>query len=190
MGLASILLLGIAPQLIAARALQARQSVSCDFEIAANNGDTCASFASSWGLTENAFAALNPGVSCPGNLVAGQDYCVIGTVSTVTASSTTAKVTTTSSSTTVKATTTSPTSTKVSTTPTSTTSSGSQVPSPTQSGLAANCNNFHLVASGDTCSGIESQYGISAANFATWNPFIDSCKCTSPRGIRLIVLRC
>lgn len=168
MGLASLLVLGLVPQFIAARTLQARQSVSCDFSTAANSGDTCSSFAASWGLTDSNFAALNPDVSCPGDLVAGQDYCVIGTVTTG-APTTTAQPTTTAKPTTTMATTTKPT-----TTSTQTTSSSPY--QPTQSGLAANCNNFHQVASGDSCDAIEKQYGISNADFSSWNPFIDSSK--------------
>ncbi|KAH8649337.1 hypothetical protein BX600DRAFT_419503 [Xylariales sp. PMI_506] len=156
------LLVGIAPQLLAARALQARQSVDCDFEIAANTGDTCTTFAASWGLTESGFESINPGVVCPGNLVAGQNYCVIGTATT-TSTTTTTKATTTSTST----------STTSITTPVTTTTSSSGY-EPTQSGLVSNCNNFHLVVTGDSCSGIELQYGISTAEFSSWNPAIDS----------------
>jgi LysM repeat protein len=50
------------------------------------------------------------------------------------------------------------------------------LPSPTQSGLASNCDAFHLVASGDTCAAIETEYGITAAEFSTWNPAINSGK--------------
>ena len=82
MALASLLVVSIASRLIAGHVLQIRQSVSCDFATAANNGDTCTSFAAGWGVTEAAFAKLNPGVSCPGPLVAGTEYCVIGTVPT------------------------------------------------------------------------------------------------------------
>jgi len=41
-------------------------------------------------------------------------------------------------------------------------------------GLATNCNKLYLVASGDTCATIEPKYGISAAQFAAWNTFVDS----------------
>ncbi|KAK8036446.1 carbohydrate-binding module family 50 protein, partial [Apiospora marii] len=40
------------------------------------------------------------------------------------------------------------------------------------SDLATNCNNFHLVTSGDSCSVIETQYGIGAADFGLWNPLL------------------
>lgn len=77
-----VMFLAIGPQLIASRVIHARQAVvvQCDFETSANNGDSCSSFEAAWGLTPDAFAAINPGVSCPGDLVAGQNYCVIGTV--------------------------------------------------------------------------------------------------------------
>ena len=176
MGLATLLVLGIVPSLVAARTIQARQSVSCDFEIAANSGDTCSSFAGNWGLTESAFAAINPSVSCPGNLVAGDNYCVIGSVtsSPTTTAKTTAKTSTTRK-TTVKTTSTTSKLTTATTTPVTTTTSSSPN-QPTQSGLAANCNNFHQIVTDDSCSAIEQQYGITAANFASWNPSIDSSK--------------
>ncbi|KAM0511970.1 hypothetical protein ACHAPE_009326 [Trichoderma viride] len=66
--------------------LAPRQQVTCSFATAASFGDTCDSFAAEWGLTEQTFESLNPGVSCP-NLVVGQNYCVVGTVSSAPPSS-------------------------------------------------------------------------------------------------------
>ncbi|KAK3934192.1 hypothetical protein QBC46DRAFT_325534 [Diplogelasinospora grovesii] len=146
-----------------------QSTVTCNFSAAASNGDTCQSFAAAWGLTVDGFESLNPGVACP-NLVAGQSYCVIGTVTTVTPTSTLA--TTTSPPITVS--TTPPTTTPHTTLVTSTTTTSSSPFQPTQLGLAANCNNFHLVASGDTCLVIEGEYGITASQFSTWNPAIDA----------------
>jgi LysM repeat protein len=102
------------------------------------------------------FEALNPGVSCP-NLTPGQSYCVIGTVSNDPEPTTT--------STTMKT-----------TTSTSTTSSSPY--QPTQPGLVANCDQFHLVASGDQCDTIEAKYGITDAQFKAWNPSINA-QCTN-----------
>ncbi|PWY92304.1 hypothetical protein BO70DRAFT_391720 [Aspergillus heteromorphus CBS 117.55] len=45
-------------------------------------------------------------------------------------------------------------------------------PSPTQPGIAANCNAFHLVSSGETCTTIAAAAGISLANFYAWNPSV------------------
>jgi hypothetical protein len=178
MGFASlhVLVLGLlTPQLIGALALQPRQ-VSCDFSVAANTGDTCASFAAGWGLTVSAFTAINPGVTCP-NLVGGTSYCVIGTAPATTAATTAATSTkaATTTSTSIKAATTTSTSIKAVTTSTTTTATSS-LPSPTQSGLTSNCNNFHKVITDDSCTVIEDEYGIPAATFSAWNPAIDSGK--------------
>ena len=157
MALAPLLILGLVLRLAAARTLQAGLSVSCDFATPATSGDTCSSFAGAWGLTDGDFAALNPDVSCPGVLVVGQNYCVIGTVTTDAPTTITAKPTTSTRTTT--------TTTQIASMPSS---------KPTQSGLAANCKTFHLVATGDTCEAIEKQYGISHTDFSVWNPSIDS----------------
>lgn len=36
------------------------------------------------------------------------------------------------------------------------------------------CTSYHDVVSGDTCDGIESEYDITAAEFAEWNPYVGS----------------
>jgi LysM repeat protein len=103
--------------------------------------------------------------------MAGTEYCVIGTVSTGAPTTTKAASTTTNAATS----TTPPTTTKATTTLPTTTTSGT-APGPTQPGLAADCTKFHQVASGDQCSAIESQYQITASDFAKWNPYIDAGK--------------
>ncbi|KAK4041568.1 autolysin [Parachaetomium inaequale] len=50
-------------------------------------------------------------------------------------------------------------------------------PTPTQAGIAANCNKFHLVASGDTCGRLSVAYAISLPDFYSWNPAVDDA-CT------------
>lgn len=142
-------------------------TVDCSFYSSADEGDTCDSFSAEWGLTDDQFVALNPGTVCPGPLVADQSYCVIGSVSTGTA---TPGPTTTTSTT--------PTPTK--TTPKMTTTTTAQH-QPQQSGLASNCNNFYLVQGGDTCSKIEGQYGISNAQFDSWNPSISKSAIASAK---------
>ncbi|GAB1194476.1 hypothetical protein APSETT444_003722 [Aspergillus pseudonomiae] len=148
MGYKAAITLGLLPKLLSA-------SVVCSFSMAASEGDTCESFATSWGQTVEMFQELNPGVSCP-TLTAGQSYCIIGTVTddpvtTSTATSTTLKTTTTA-----------------------TTTTSSSQHEPTQPGLPSNCDKFHLVASGDQCDIIAAEYGISEAQFKDWNPSIDS----------------
>lgn len=160
------LLQGRAGQFFFVVALSARQLATCDFSTIANDGDTCQTFTAVWGLSLTDFEALNPGVRCP-TLIVGQSYCVAGTVSSPTPTS----PTTTSSAS--PATTTSTTITKSLTTLTTTTTSSAFPYEPTQPGFASKCNNFYLVSSGDTCSKLESQFGISAADFGSWNPFIN-----------------
>ncbi|KAJ5190317.1 uncharacterized protein N7498_009302 [Penicillium cinerascens] len=49
---------------------------------------------------------------------------------------------------------------------------------PTQSGVALNCNKWHYVDDNDTCGSILSEFGITAAQFYSWNPATGS-KCNS-----------
>ncbi|KAL4860890.1 hypothetical protein BDV12DRAFT_204586 [Aspergillus spectabilis] len=60
--------------------------------------------------------------------------------------------------------------------PTTTTSStrapptnGVPTPTPTQPGMVDNCDEFHLVETGDDCSSIASEYRISTGEFFAWN---------------------
>ncbi|AEO69849.1 carbohydrate-binding module family 50 protein, partial [Thermothielavioides terrestris NRRL 8126] len=131
--------------------------VTCSYAVQASNGDTCDSVASSWSISVSEFESLNPGVSCP-TLVVGHSYCVFGTITT----STTTKQSPTPPP---ASPTTSPSKT---TTSTSTTSAFPY--QPTQSGLAANCNQFYFVQAGDTCDAIDQKYQISFSQFYAWNP--------------------
>lgn len=45
-------------------------------------------------------------------------------------------------------------------------------------GLAANCNNFYKVVSGDGCYSIEQAYGITQDQFLEWNTAVDD-NCTN-----------
>jgi LysM domain len=57
---------------------------------------------------------------------------------------------------------------------TTSTGDGISTPTPYQTGLASNCNSFHLVVSGDECDTIATEYGISLTQFYTWNPAVGS----------------
>ncbi|KAK8074331.1 hypothetical protein PG994_005230 [Apiospora phragmitis] len=138
---------GLAPALVSA-------AVECDFATTADSGTTCASFASSWGLSVQDLQNLNPGISCPG-LDASKSYCVIGTVTDAPPATTTTTFKTTN--TTTKA-----------PTPTSAPSNSPKMP-----GLAENCDRFHKVSSGDSCDAIAKKNGISTAQFQSWNSEID-----------------
>ncbi|KAJ4367803.1 hypothetical protein N0V85_009115 [Neurospora sp. IMI 360204] len=47
-------------------------------------------------------------------------------------------------------------------------------PTPQMPNTVSNCKKFHLVVSGDTCWAIEQAAGISASDFANWNPYVDA----------------
>ncbi|GKZ37251.1 hypothetical protein AbraIFM66950_008708 [Aspergillus brasiliensis] len=155
-----------------AMALAPRQQVSCSYEYTAGSGDTCQSVAAEWGLTVQAFESLNPGITCP-DLVAGQNYCVLGTVSPSGPTGSSSPLTTSTST----VSTVSTPSTITSTTSSSSSSSSSSSAAPYQpqpTGTAANCDQFYLVELGDSCEKIEAQFGISASEFLDWNPSINS----------------
>lgn len=56
------------------------------------------------------------------------------------------------------------------TTVTSSVSTTSPTMGPTQSGIAANCMKYYTVHQNDSCSGIDTIYGITFAQFYSWNP--------------------
>lgn len=75
---------------------------------------------------------------------------------------------------TLTSTTISTTSTTTSIASTTTPANGISTPTPYQTGMATNCNKFHLVVSGDQCGTIASNAGITLANFYAWNPAVGS----------------
>ncbi|ERS96514.1 uncharacterized protein SPSK_01129 [Sporothrix schenckii 1099-18] len=167
------------------------RTVNCEFRVTADDNATCIEFTREWGLTVDQFMVLNPTVTCP-MLTPDTPYCVLGTVSGPSTSGTVGPIRSPTSVSytlptgtggpssvdisfsTYPTTTSKTTTTKTSTTSSSTSSMTGSKPAPTQAGLAANCNNFHLVVKGDSCSKIESSYGVSAADFLTWNPALQS----------------
>lgn len=59
--------------------------------------------------------------------------------------------------------------------PTTTTKAPSSGPTPVQSGIASNCQRYHLVKSGDSCQAIVDQYKtFSLTQFYGWNPAVGS----------------
>jgi hypothetical protein len=62
--------------------------------------------------------------------------------------------------------------------PTTTTSAGNgvQTPQPTQPGMVSNCNKFHYIAKGVSCTQVISYQKITKADFVKWNPTVlDDC---------------
>lgn len=132
------------------------RDVICSFPVVASNGETCSSVAAAWGIDVADLEALNPGVSCP-TLVVGQQYCVFGTVTTPTPSSSAPAVSATEvpgvSTTDVPGvSTTDAPSTTLKTVTTSTSTTSASPYQPTQDGLAANCEYSRPISS---CRGYE-----------------------------------
>lgn len=165
----SVLALALLPGLISARSIRhgfSRRGVDCTFTIAANSGDTCETFADSWGITTKELKSLNPDLDCA-KFDGLAEYCVSGeanddeptkTTATSSAAETTTAVTTSSSTETTKA-------------PTTTSSASDH--EPTQPGLAENCDKFYKVSDGDSCYNIEASAGITHSQFLKWNPYIN-----------------
>jgi hypothetical protein len=171
-----------------ARPAPLRRAVDCGFYTTAENSDTCESFAANWGVSVEDLELLNPGINCP-KLDTNNEYCVIGTVTdepvpTTTAATTmpatTNSVTTASnvapSTTVTSSTSTSASSTTTKASTTTTAGNGIATPMPTQPGMVSNCNKFHYVAPGVSCSRVLSYQKISLVDFAKWNPTVkDDC---------------
>lgn len=169
MQLTHLLAAGLVPGLVSARAAHSRRAVDCDFSTTADSGATCESFAGSWGLSVDDLQKLNPGISCP-DLDTSKSYCVIGTVNDDSPATTTQPpVTTLKTSTTTKASSTTQASV--------TTSQAAPSNSPAMPGLADDCDGFYKVASGDQCDTIAKKFGISDAQFKSWNSEINDGMC-------------
>ncbi|KAK2029532.1 LysM domain-containing protein [Colletotrichum zoysiae] len=54
---------------------------------------------------------------------------------------------------------------------------GVATPTPIQDGMTKSCKTFHFVAAGNTCATIAQRYGITVAQFTSWNPAVGS-SCT------------
>ncbi|KAI0903549.1 hypothetical protein F4823DRAFT_269713 [Ustulina deusta] len=122
---------------------------------------TCAIIEEYYGMTEAEFIAWNPSVALLGDctMVEGLYYCVEVNYQVLTTVTTRAPTSTTTTSTT-------------------STSTGTAVttPSPVQTGIAANCDKFLLVTSGNTCSNISTTEAITLDDFYAWNPAVgDTC---------------
>ncbi|PIA99826.1 hypothetical protein CB0940_02390 [Cercospora beticola] len=125
-----------------------------------NQGETCASIASFWGVSEQNFISWNPivGSDCS-NLIEGNSYCVEANGAPTSTSSSPVSTSTLSSS----------------STQTTSTATGPTTPSPTQGGLTPDCQRFYLVESGDFCQAIVDEFGtFSLSQFYAWNPAVGS----------------
>ncbi|PYI13866.1 hypothetical protein BO99DRAFT_395918 [Aspergillus violaceofuscus CBS 115571] len=115
------------------------------------DSDTCKTIEVEFGITLAVFRALNTYIdaSCS-NLWLSYAYCVSGVAENAAGTGTTMTVTTTSTSTYVAA------------------------PTQTVSGSTAECFEWYVVQSGDTCETIEKLYGITLAYFISLNTYVNS----------------
>ncbi|KAL5040877.1 hypothetical protein BDW71DRAFT_212672 [Aspergillus fruticulosus] len=124
---------------------------------------TCETVLNRHGITIAQFYDWNPAVgeNC-GNLWLNYRYCIrVGEPPTMTESSSATPTTTQTPSSTTSATTTTTTTTSTATYP--------DPPGPTQSGVASNCNAWHLVeSSDDSCWAVTQEYGITLEEFYEW----------------------
>lgn len=127
--------------------IQTGVTASCDKFYLVVSGDSCSNIATAEGISLANFYAWNPAVgSTCATLYAGYYVCV--GISGSTASATTVATTTTGN--------------------------GIVTPTPTQAGMVSDCDVFHLVVSGDTCSAISTAAGVSLTDFYSWNPAVGS----------------
>ncbi|KJK66020.1 Lysine Motif is a small domain involved in binding peptidoglycan [Aspergillus parasiticus SU-1] len=189
MGYKAAIALGLLPQLLSA-------SVVCSFSMAASEGDTCESFATSWGQTAEMFQELNPSVSCP-ILNAGQSYCIIGTrqprpplpnmsqlslCDTIAAEYGISEAQFKDWNPSIDSNCSNlwldyyvcvhvPGATTTTSSSPEPTFSG---PQPQMPGIVSNCKTFYKVKHGDDCYSIETVAGITLAEFRSWNAQIDA----------------
>jgi LysM repeat protein len=111
------------------------------------SGDSCSGIATNYDITLDEFYLWNPdvGSSCSG-LWANEWYCVAGPTGSATTTTTTSTI------------------------PTTTTSTAIVTPTPHQPNMVSGCQTFYEAMSGDSCSGIATEYDITLTQFYTWNP--------------------
>jgi LysM repeat protein len=117
-------------------------------------GDNCDLLRNTLGITMAQLVSWNPDLKTDcSNLILGDAYCVQGPSVTVPATTTTAAGTSTS------------------TTSTSTTSTNT---APTSTPSSSTCAQTYTVASGDWCSKIWEQFGLSESDFRSLNPSLNA----------------
>ncbi|KAJ5886229.1 uncharacterized protein N7473_008903 [Penicillium subrubescens] len=150
-----------------------RTTEDCTQWVEYSSGLTCELLETYFGMTEVEFEEWNPIVTELGDgceLLPGLYYCVHVNFTTISVSSVNLISTTISifSSTTVVSATT----TATTTTTLTSTGNGVTTQTPYESGITDDCDEFHLVVSGDTCADIVSDAGITLYDFYSWNPTV------------------
>ncbi|KAK4031910.1 hypothetical protein C8A01DRAFT_41650 [Parachaetomium inaequale] len=143
---------------------------NCNRFYKVESGDACWSISNAAGIDVNKFYSMNPavGTDCS-HLLAGYYVCLAvasdgAPATTITSGTPVAPAIPVTSSSPVAS-------------PTTTTTSGGAVgatPLPVQTGMASGCTRFYLVESGDNCSLIATDAGISLSTFYSLNPAVGS----------------
>ncbi|KAM0444391.1 hypothetical protein ACHAO4_010234 [Trichoderma viride] len=120
----------------------------CAFSAYADDGDTCASLAAAWGITEAQFKSYNLSVKECSALRSGSSYCVEWT-GPLPGQSTTAVETSTSTS--------------------------NSFPSPTQPGTTSKCTKWVPQTGDNYCAELAATNGVSLADFLKWNNIKADC---------------
>ncbi|KAJ6484664.1 hypothetical protein C8R45DRAFT_829713, partial [Mycena sanguinolenta] len=120
-------------------------------------GDTCTSIAAAQGISSADFLALNPGLTCAG-LLAGVAYCDFPLTCGISLSLNLTFLIFHQ--------------TRSSRYLLSHILSGP--PSNLATGSLSNCTTYYTVASGDSCGGIETKFGITLDDILAWNPWLTS----------------
>ncbi|KAL2822248.1 hypothetical protein BDW59DRAFT_163841 [Aspergillus cavernicola] len=118
------------------------------------SGDTCAAIAEDAGISLTNFVTWNPDMGSDRSGLWLGYYVCIGTDSSASSSTPTPTTATSTTSTTTS------------------TGNGVTTPTPYESGMVDNCDDFYLVVSGDTCSSIVADAGVTLDDFYTWNPTV------------------
>jgi LysM repeat protein len=126
---------------------------NCNRFYQVKSGDGCEPIATANSISLDQFYAWNPAIGQCVNLWPTYFVCV-GIIGFTPTSST--KISTTIRSTSTK----------------TTATNGIATPTPTQSGIVGNCDAFYKVVTNDGCAAIALKYGITTAQFYTWNPSI------------------
>lgn len=140
------------------------QPATCDAWHVVVDGDSCQSVADAAGISLAQFLAWNPAVSgdCSTNFWLESAYCV-GVAGGGDGPSTTTSTAVTSDG---------PTANTSTQTAATTTKVGPGAP--THTGQPPDCDEWHIVVQGDTCTSVADGAGISLSQFLAWNPAVSA----------------
>ncbi|RAO73092.1 uncharacterized protein BHQ10_009104 [Talaromyces amestolkiae] len=119
---------------------------TCDQFHLVVSGDECATIAADAGISLDTFYSWNPAVGSSCAYLGLGDYVCIDIIGYTPSTTTTSTSTTTTSA-----------------------GNGVTTPTPYETGMVSDCDVFHLVVSGDTCTTIAESANITVADIEAWN---------------------